>query len=110
MNQEYLLKIALIISLVGVFVFLLIISIEPKTKSISQVTNQSINERVKIQGKITNQNKIRDFYLLTIEDNTGKINVISGKNFTIGREVEVLGKFEIYRNKPQINADRIKTI
>jgi len=83
---------------------------EPALSSIKEIKNMSENQLVKLQGIITFSDEKESFFILTLEDTTGKINIISEKNFKENSTIEVLGKTEIYRNKTQIQTERIKII
>lgn len=109
-NPQTLLKISLIISFIGIFLLFFLSSFEPQTTAISNVLKLSENQLVKLQGNITKTQDKDSFFILTLQDATGKINIISEKNFQENSTIEVLGKTEVFNNKTQVRAERIKQI
>ncbi len=112
MEEKNLLKIALISSLFGV---LLILFISEKTdlsmSNIANITNSSIDQKVKIKGYITSLAETPGLYILNVRDNTGEITTIIFKeekiNLSKNDLIEVEGKVSKYKDKIEIIADLI---
>lgn len=107
--KQNLLKLSLIISFLGILLLLFLSNLQPKLSAISQLQNSSLNSLIRIQGKIIQTKQIQpDFYILTIQDETGEIEVLLEKNFASNKTIEITGKLEEYKNKLQIQAERIQ--
>ena len=104
-HPQSLLKLSLIISFLGILLLLFLSSKEPQLTTINNTIKLEEGKLIKLQGNITFSDEKENFFILTLEDKTGKMNIISEKNFS--NQIEVLGKTEIYRNKTQIRAERI---
>jgi len=106
----------LIISLVGIFILLLILSFyEPKISKIKDVSEMPVYTQVKTNGKIILINEYsNNFKSIKIKDFSGEISVVG--NFEeindeyVNKTIEVVGKMSEYNNKLQINADKITLI
>ena len=105
-------KIALIISLIGIFILLILINLqEPKISEINSLSNKRLNEEVKIQGKIIDLKIFQSNFTITkIKDNSGFIEVICNcpqikklQNSTL----QITGKLTEYQSNLQIQADKI---
>ena len=109
MDNRNLLKISLSIALIGTLFLLLLTNLEPKLSQISNLDNKPLNNLVKIQGKIISSREINpNFYILTIQDNTGQIEILLNKKFENNKTLEIIGRLNKYQNKPQIQAEQIK--
>jgi RecJ-like exonuclease len=114
MNEKTLLKISLIFSILGI---LLILFISENTSidlsNISEITKENIDEKVRIQGIVTNIVETESLTILNVKDNTGKITIII---FEIGiglqkdQRVEIIGSVTDYEDQLEIMADQIKKI
>ena len=107
-----LLKTGLIISLIGIFLLLLLSNIlEPKLINIEQIDEKMLNRKVKVQGEIFNIRtyKDSDFQVISIKDETGKIDVTTDKilNLTSNQGIMVVGSVQEYKQYLQIRADKI---
>ncbi len=110
--MENLFKISLIISTAGIlFLLLLSNAIEPKPIKIKDINNELIDKKVKIQGQIFNIKSYEgsNFQVLSVKDNTSKIDVILGKpiNMTINKSIIIIGRVQEYKSYLQISADKI---
>ena len=111
--MENLLKISLIISLLGILVLLIISNeISPELIKIKDIDDTMIYKNVKIQGnlvKAIKPTKGSDFQILTINDSTGTIQVTlnTKQNFQNLTNLIIIGKVTEYKNKLQINAEKI---
>ena len=111
-SQITLLKISLSISFLGILLLLFLSSSEPKIKTIEEIKNISktkLNQQVKIQGNLTSiRQASKNFYILTIQDNSRAIETTSEKNITSDKTLIILGKLQYYKNKTQVKAEKIK--
>jgi DNA/RNA endonuclease YhcR with UshA esterase domain len=114
MDENKLLKISLVFSLLGILVILYISeTVSPPLTKIVDITKEKIDEKVKIQGVLISIINTKTISILNIEDHTGKINVILFENKTNlqkNQKVEVLGTITEYKDHIEIIADQIKTI
>lgn len=128
MDENALLKVSLIFSILGVFLILFISESTnlPITK-ISDINEDKIDQKIKINGKITNVVDTPEIIITNIKDETGTITVIIFKNnetkifplnlFQNPEEiilknneiVEIEGIIMEYEGNLEINADEIKS-
>ncbi|MEM4230782.1 MAG: hypothetical protein QXF25_02820 [Candidatus Pacearchaeota archaeon] len=119
-NIEKLKKNFLILSLVGIFIlFIISKSTKPKQISICDIENLKKNirekENIEIQGAITREKILSEnFKLFILKNQSCEIEVIcncdtSNKNNLtfLNKEVLIIGKIQIYKNKTQIQAEKI---
>jgi len=102
-------KIAFIIALLGILSLLLIINtLEPKITEIKDLSNKHLNKQVRIQG-ITSNIKIHENNFTTFTlNNKGQIQIICNcPNILNNHNLEILGKVTKYKNRLQIEADKI---
>ena len=113
-TDEKLLRIALITALIGIIGLIIFTpSIEVKKVSINDITRSMIDEKVSIQGVITDivQSSSKTNYFLTISDGEIKITLIvfekhvaeiSSRNLNIedfkNKKVEVVGTITEYKS------------
>ena len=113
-TDEKLLRIALITALIGIIGLILFTpSIEVKKVDIKDITRSMIDEKVSIQGVITDiaQSSAKTNYFLTISDGKAKITLIifekqvseiTSRNLDIedfeNNKVEVVGTITEYKN------------
>ncbi len=106
-----LLKIALIISLTGIFILLIISnSLSPKLININEINENYLNKNVKIRGKIINEKSYDNFKILTVQDSTGKIQATLNSKNKINHNNQTLiiqGKITEYENQLQISINKI---
>ncbi|MFA5020267.1 MAG: OB-fold nucleic acid binding domain-containing protein [Candidatus Pacearchaeota archaeon] len=103
-------KIALILSITGIFLVLCIINIkEPKIVEISSIGYKSINKQVKIAGEVVNvQVYENNFTILTLKNKNERINVVCNcPNVQKFANVEITGTIQEYKKELQLNADKI---
>jgi len=111
MESYGLLKISLIISLLGSLILLLIMNFqEPKLMKISDINSDLINKQIKVSGKIISyRNYTNDFTILTLEDDSGKIDAICNcPNLQKNINVTIIGRVDEYNKEIQININKIK--
>ena len=113
------LKISLTVSLLGVITLLILANtLEPKLTSINKITIKEINKKVRIQGQIINiknyeNTKTKEtFYILTISDEAGKIDVVFNAkpnllNVKINQNVTITGRVSQYKDNLQIQVEKI---
>ena len=116
MQEKLLLKIALIISLVGLLVLYLISdNIAIKEKTLEKITLENKDEMVKVSGIVS---KLTDIEKVTIMEITQPTEVtvvlFKGNNESTpikeGNEVEIIGKVDEYKDKMEIIAQRARII
>ncbi len=106
-----LLRISLSVSLLGIFLLLLLSNIiEPKLIQISDISEENIDQRVKISGTITRIQDKEIFYILTIKDNSSQIDILCNCNLTNIKDIEVTGKVQEYKKNLQLSAEKIRAI
>jgi len=107
------LKICLALSLFGILLLTFLSShITPKQEVIENITEKQVGNYVSIKGSISNIRNFEEseFYILTIEDPTGKITgTLNSKNLSINltQEYLIMGKIAKYENETQINIEKI---
>ena len=128
-TDEKLLRIALITALIGIIGLILFTpSIEVKKVDIKDITRSMIDEKVSIQGVITDiaQSSSKTNYFLTISDGKAKITLIifekqvseiTSRNLDIedfeNNKVEVVGTITEYKNDLELilsSGDSIRII
>ena len=116
MQEKTLLKIALILSLLGLLILYLISdNIEINEKNIEKITLDNKDEFVKLRGIV---NKVIDTERVTIMEimQPQEITVVLFKNenktmsIQKGNEVEIFGKVDEYEGKLEIIADRLRVV
>ncbi|MGD2072700.1 MAG: hypothetical protein PVG65_04345 [Candidatus Thorarchaeota archaeon] len=108
METRKLMKISLVISLIGILSLLLLSNISPLLITISEIENKILGSRVRIIGNLTTPRElVEDFYSINLKDATGEIRIILNKNFTTNKTVEVTGLLTEYKNKTQIQVEKI---
>jgi len=116
MREKTLLKIALIISLLGLLgLYIISGNIEIKEKNIEKITLENKDEFVKLRGIV---NKVIDTEKVAIMEimQPQEITVVLFKNedkaiqIKDGNEVEVIGRVGEYEGKLQIVADRLRVV
>ena len=109
-------KIALVASLIGILILLFISqTIEPKLVVISNITQENLNQQVKISGKITSLKEYNNqtFQILEFQDETGTIEVTANANkglkneINLSRNYELVGKITEYNNTLQISINKL---
>jgi DNA/RNA endonuclease YhcR with UshA esterase domain len=112
MNNQTLLKISLIISIAGILILLILLStIKPTHIKIKNINENNLNQKITVTGniqKIINY-KESDFQIITINDSTGKIDILINNplNITKNKTITIQGKVTEYKNNLQIQADKI---
>lgn len=108
---DSLFKISLIVSLTGtLFVLLLANILEPEPVQIKEIDNSYIDCFVKIRGNITDTRNLDNMFIISVEDETGKINAVGYDNADFEKvlNVEIVGKVTEYKGELEIEAAKIK--
>ena len=114
MDEGTLTRIALIASLTGMLILLFATEkISINSEEIALITEESLEQTVKVKGKVTQIKDTPAVGILTIEDNSGKIKVIAFKedeelNIKKNNIIEVEGEVMQYQGKLEIEAKVIK--
>jgi DNA/RNA endonuclease YhcR with UshA esterase domain len=102
--------ICLTISIIGITLLLILsLTFSPKKINIKIINEDFLYKKVKVIGKITSINNQKDFQIITIRDSTGSIQIFSKnkKIFQKDQTLLVMGKVQEYKNKLQINSEKI---
>ncbi|MFH1308171.1 MAG: hypothetical protein ABIH72_04935 [archaeon] len=111
MKEKDLFMICIIISIIGIFILLIISNLQqPKLTYCSEITSIDIGQQVQIIGNISLEKSHNDFKIFILEQDSCKIEVTCFCKENISGEVEVTGTLEIYNDKIQIKAEKIKNI
>lgn len=112
MQDKYILKIALVFCIVGVFIVLVISQGVPDYVNISNVSYHSMDQDVRVKGRIASFRDLPSTLLINLKDNTGMITVIAFKkeNVTLkeGDIIEVYGTVTEYKNQLELEAKQIR--
>ncbi len=114
MNEKTLLKIALIITILGL-VFLVILSqlIKVGESPIAKITKEALEEDVKLTGKITKMSETNNTIFLQIQSQDS-ISVIVFRDETVDLRqndvVEIEGTVEDYQGNLEIVANKIRVV
>jgi DNA/RNA endonuclease YhcR with UshA esterase domain len=112
MNENTLLKISLLSSLIGILLILFISeSIEPPAYKIKDITNKDIDKLVTISGELSILKETEGLYLLKLFDGESTIVVIAFKNEQIilnnNERVKIKGKIVEYNGEFELQAEQI---
>jgi aspartyl/asparaginyl-tRNA synthetase len=115
MNNQTLLKISFIVSILGILILLFISeNIEPVQVKIKDITDLRLNQKVRITGQIIGIKTYQksSFQIITINDSMAKIDVTLDKplNLTKNQTIIVTGKITEYKTNLQIQADKIQIL
>ena len=115
MKEKDLLKIALVCSLVGIFIILFIVQkYEVPSYSIEDIDKSMLNDMVSVKGQISRITETPGLYILDLEDSTGKITVVVFKEEDLdileGNFIEIEGEVAEYKNEVEIIAKQIKVL
>ena len=111
--KPFILKISFTISILGILILLLLVNIlEPKPTKINQLKIKHLKKQVSLIGKITNIKNYENFQIITITNNTEKIDLIINKitNFQKDQKIITKGILEEYKGNFQIRVLTIKQI
>ena len=112
MKEKNLGGISLIFSLIGILIlFYLTYTIEPNSYNINSLSRDNLDEVIKVKGIVESYSETPGLYLITLNDNTGKITIVVFKDEKIelqeGINLEVIGQVVEYENKLEVIAKEI---
>ena len=112
MQEKTLLKIALITSLVGILILLIILDkIDVSSSNINAINKTLNNKQAKIKGEITRITETPGLYIINVKDNTGNIDVIVFKEEKLELEkgdiVQIEGQVTEYQGKMEVIAKKV---
>lgn len=112
MEEETLLKVALVCSLTGVLILLFLSEIiEVKQYQIKDINKKLIEKTIKVSGKVERVTQTPGLLIFDINDNTGTITVVIFKEDPIdiqeNIEVNIEGKVTQYKDKLEIIAEDV---
>ncbi|OGJ22083.1 hypothetical protein A3K73_06565 [Candidatus Pacearchaeota archaeon RBG_13_36_9] len=109
--MENILKICLAISIIGIFLLLFLANtLPPKAVNLGEINDKMLNQKVKVHGTIFRIEDKETFKILSIKDETGKIDIICECGNLTYQDIEVEGTIKEYREYLQIQADKITAI
>lgn len=113
MKEKNLLKIALVTSLIGIFIILIVTEkADLFGYSIAKIDKSFVDRDVRIEGEIVKIKETPGLLILDVRDETGSIKVVAFKEEKIelkkGNKIEIEGKVREYRNELEIEAIAIK--
>ncbi len=113
MQEKTLLKIAVVCSLIGIFIVLLIVEkLDASESNIASITKDDLNEKVKVKGYINSIKETPGLLILNVKDDTGNITAILFKeddiNLKKGDLIEIDGVIKEYKGKLEIETDSIR--
>lgn len=115
MDEKNLLKVALICSVIGIFIiFLFADRLEPSLISISDISDSLLDRDVRIQGKISSIKESSSVLILEVKDDSSAIKVVAFdndySNFKKNQSVEILGVVKEYKGVLEIESKQIISI
>tara|TARA_B100002003_G_scaffold243433_1_gene267863 strand:- start:583 stop:933 length:351 start_codon:yes stop_codon:yes gene_type:complete len=113
LSKLSLLKLSLAISLLGIFTLLLLANtLQPKLTTIDQLTTKQLNKQIALKGKITNIKNYETFQILTLDDTTGKIDLLINQitDYTKNQQIIITGTLSQYKENLQVQILSIKPI
>lgn len=114
MKEKHLIKIAIICSLIGILIILLIteFTVIPLVK-ISEINKDLLNKEVKVQGKIISIKETPGLYIFTVEDDS-IIKAVMFKEELLqiskGDSVEIQGRVIEYKKELEIQINKLNEI
>tara|TARA_Y100000310_G_scaffold345840_1_gene470991 strand:+ start:6774 stop:7133 length:360 start_codon:yes stop_codon:yes gene_type:complete len=118
MNESHLLKLALISSLIGLFVLYIVSNnMDIKEISLDELNNEEIGNKVKVLGKVSRITELDKVTFLDVSQPvTTKIVIFREKEKDEALDleqddyIEIIGKVEDYEGEMEIIADRIRIV
>jgi aspartyl/asparaginyl-tRNA synthetase len=115
--MKKLLKIALILSFLGILLLLFLSTqLEQKTISINETSDFQEYQKVKIQGEIKSIKELTPhFFILNVQDKTGNISITLNSQENLKEKInlsktnlaEITGKLSYYKKTAQVSAEKI---
>lgn len=110
-------KILLAASLMAIFIILLVSQfIEPKQVNVSNITQNNLNQLVKLSGKLISQKNYegKNFQILVFRDSSGEIDITTNANAKLelnySKNYTIIGKVQEYNETLQISANKIGVV
>lgn len=112
MNEKTLLIISIAISIMGLLILFLISTSEINKIKIKDIKNSHIGKKVKLSGKISKIINSKNLKIITLNDTTGEIKVIStySKNLSKNDKIIVIGRVQEYEKELEINSEKLYII
>lgn len=113
MEEKTLLRIAIVCTLVGTLLLLLLTDKPTATGyPIKDLNRSIIGSKVKVSGLVEDVNVIKGVMLLEINDETGSIAVaiFNDEDIYAGNYVEVIGNIKEYKGKLEVEAEEVTVI
>ncbi len=115
MEEKKLTSIALVCSIIGILLLLVITESQSvASATIAKITNQSVDQTVSINGKITQLSATPAITIAQVQDSSGVIKIIIFPKEAIdlrkGDKVSVEGVVKEFENKLELEAKLIKVI
>jgi hypothetical protein len=112
MKEKTLLKIAVIGSLVGIFLLYLISeNIKIDQTSVSNIEQENIGTDILLKAQVSDVYNQEGFSIITvIQPKEVQIIAYDNVSLKIGQEIEVIGEIDEYEGEKQIVANRIRVI
>tara|TARA_Y100000310_G_scaffold56999_3_gene52249 strand:+ start:20580 stop:20924 length:345 start_codon:yes stop_codon:yes gene_type:complete len=108
------LQLSLIVSLFGIFILLILLTLSPKLITINKINPNLLNKQIKVNARVLNIKNYEksNFQIIRIKDNSGEIDITLDKiiNILKNQNIQVIGKITEYNNTLQITADKIISI
>ncbi|MFH1637010.1 MAG: OB-fold nucleic acid binding domain-containing protein [Candidatus Woesearchaeota archaeon] len=111
MQEKSLLRVAVICSLTGMLL-LLLLSDKPSVTGypINEINRNAIGAKVKIGGLVEELRAVKSVIILNVSDGTGSMKVVvfeSEEEFYEGNYVEVIGEVTEYNGEIEVDANEI---
>ena len=113
MEERHLILISLVFSLIGLgILFVAAEKIELHTMKIRQVADEPLDAMVQVEGNVTNVMEKKDMMLVTVTDDSGKIELVFFEKTEVERgwNVRAVGKVSVYKSGRQILVSEMKRV
>ena len=104
---------SLVAAILGIILLLIIsASYPPKLTNIGNINDKLLNKKVEVRGEIFNIKTYNNFHIISIRDDTGKIDLTlnSNQNFTSLSNIIATGKVKEYKEFLQIEVENLNPI
>jgi RecJ-like exonuclease len=111
LQESFLLKIALVVSVLGiVFLYLISTQIELNDTTIEKITSGSAEDKVSVTGLVTSVKQSGQTTFITLSQTNNVDVVVFSKNLSLaaGDVVKIIGKVQDYNGKKEIIADKVE--
>jgi len=101
-------KYALLTFLIGLIALIFLSqSLEPKQVKISEINSKMMNSYVQIQGDVIKSKTSSGITILTVNDSSDSINIVSYSPINASGKIKVIGKVTDYKGLIEIEAQKI---